>query len=72
MAEAGYLITGLRAARLDVGPMSGMDAAGIDADLLAGTSWRSLMVLNLGFPADVEAAHPRAPRLSTGEVTRVV
>lgn len=69
--QAGYLITGLRAAGLDVGPMSGMDAAGIDDDLLAGTSWRSLMVLNLGFPAHVEAAHPRAPRLSADEVTRV-
>ena len=32
---------------------------------------RSLMVLNLGFPAHVEAAHPRAPRLSADEVTRV-
>lgn len=62
--QAGYLMVGLRAAGLDVGPMSGMDAAGIDADLLAGTSWRSIMVLNVGHPAADDDAHPRAPRLS--------
>ncbi|MDO8105671.1 malonic semialdehyde reductase [Isoptericola sp. b441] len=61
--QAGYLVVGLRSEGLDVGPMSGMDAAGIDADLLGGTAWHSLMVLNLGYPAAEEAAFPRAPRL---------
>lgn len=69
--QAGYLVLGLRAEGLDVGPMSGMDAAGIDADLLAGTSWRSLMVLNVGHPAPEPAAHPRAPRLDFDEAARV-
>lgn len=69
--QAGYLVLGLRAEGLDVGPMSGMDAAGIDADLLAGTSWRSLMVLNVGYPAPEAATHPRAPRLDFDEAARV-
>ncbi len=69
--QAGYLIVGLRAEGLDVGPMSGMDAAAIDADLLAGTSWRSLMVLNVGYPAAEPAAHPRAPRLEFDDAARV-
>lgn len=46
--QTGYLVLGLRAAGLGVGPMTGMDAAGIDAELLAGTSWRAIAVLNVG------------------------
>jgi 3-hydroxypropanoate dehydrogenase len=69
--QAGYLTVGLRAEGLDVGPMSGMDAAAIDADLLAGTSWRSLMVLNVGHPAPEPAAHPRAPRLEFDDAAAV-
>jgi 3-hydroxypropanoate dehydrogenase len=68
--QAGYLMVGLRAAGLDVGPMSGMDAPGIDADLLAGTTWRSIMVLNVGHPAADDDAHPRAPRLSFDTAAR--
>jgi 3-hydroxypropanoate dehydrogenase len=69
--QAGYLVVGLRAEGLDVGPMSGMNAAAIDADLLAGTSWRSLMVLNVGRPAADAAIHPRAPRLAFDDAARV-
>ncbi len=69
--QAGYLTVGLRSEGLDVGPMSGMDAAAIDADLLAGTSWRSLMVLNVGYPAPEPATHPRAPRLDFDDAAQV-
>lgn len=70
--QAGYLVVGLRAAGLAVGPMSGMDAPGIDADLLAGTAWRSIMVLNVGRPADAPHPHARAARLETAQTTVVV
>ncbi len=76
--QAGYLIVGLRAAGLHVGPMTGFDAAGLDADLLAGTSWRSIMVANVGTaPADVEgfgvpASHPRQTRLDFEDVARTL
>lgn len=76
--QAGYLIVGLRAAGLHVGPMTGFDAAGLDADLFAGTPWRSIIVANVGTaPADHEgfpmpASHPRQSRLDFDEVTRTV
>ncbi len=70
--QAGYLMVGLRGAGLDIGPMSGMDAAGIDADLLAGTTWRSIMVLLVGWPAEDNGTHPRAPRLSYDVAARTI
>lgn len=76
--QAGYLIVGLRAAGLHVGPMTGFDAAGLDADLFAGTAWRSIMVANVGAaPADVEgfgmpASHPRQDRLDFEDVSRTI
>ena len=70
--QAGYVVVGLRAAGLDVGPMSGMDATGIDADLLAGTSWRSIMVLLVGYPALDSNTHPRGARLDFARAARTV
>jgi 3-hydroxypropanoate dehydrogenase len=76
--QAGYLIVGLRAAGLHVGPMTGYDAPGLDADLLAGSGWRSIMVLNVGSaPEDVEgfgmpASHPRQGRLDFEDVARTI
>jgi 3-hydroxypropanoate dehydrogenase len=61
--QAGYFILGVRAAGLAAGPMGGFDSAGLNADLLAGTSLRSFLVVNIGHPA-AEAFHPRNPRLS--------
>ena len=72
MLQAGYLIVGLRAAGLHVGPMSGMDAPGIDAEFFAGNGWRSLMVLNVGAPAGPESVRPRAPRLEFDQVSALV
>jgi 3-hydroxypropanoate dehydrogenase len=69
--QAGYFLLGVRAAGLAAGPMGGFDADGIDADLLAGTSWRSVMVVNLGHPAE-NAWRDRLPRLPYDEVVRTV
>lgn len=76
--QAGYLIVGLRAAGLHAGPMGGFDAAGVDADLLAGTSWRSVLVINVGqAPAEHDdlpspATYPRQTRLDYTEAARTV
>jgi len=70
--QAGYLIVGLRAAGLHVGPMGGMDAAGVDAEFFADNGWRTLMVLNVGTPAGPESSRPRAPRLEFDQVAAVV
>ncbi len=72
MLQTGYLIVGLRAAGLHVGPMSGMDAAGIDAEFFAESGWKSLMVLNVGTPAGPESVRPRAPRLEFDQVSAQV
>jgi 3-hydroxypropanoate dehydrogenase len=61
--QAGYFIVGVRALGLAAGPMAGFDAAGVDADLLAGTAWRSILVVNIGQPAE-QAWHDRLPRLA--------
>lgn len=70
--QAGYLVVGLRAQGLAVGAMAGMDAAGIDADLLAGTGWRTLMVLNVGHPTAEDTSFPRAPRLEAEQAVRTI
>ncbi len=70
--QTGYLVVGLRAAGLGVGPMTGMDAGAIDADLFAGTPWRTLSVLNVGWPDGTGTERPRAPRLAWDEVARTV
>ena len=68
--QIGYFLLGVRAAGLAAGPMGGFDAAGVDAEFFEGTSWRSLLVVNIGHPA--EGAWPaRLPRLSYDEAVRV-
>jgi nitroreductase len=63
--QAGYFIVGVRALGLAAGPMLGVNTAGIDADLLAGTSLRTIMVMNIGKPGD-KAWFDRLPRLPYG------
>ena len=72
LIQVGYLITGLRAAGLQVGPIGGFDAAGIDADLFTDSAWQSLLVLNVGQPAAQDATRPRAPRLAYSDIARSV
>ena len=64
--QAGYFIIGVRALGLAAGPMAGFDNAGVDADLLAGTNLRSILVVNIGHPAE-GATHGRLPRLDVDE-----
>jgi 3-hydroxypropanoate dehydrogenase len=65
--QAGYFIVGVRALGLGAGPMTGFDAAGVDAGLLAGTSLHSICVVNIGTPS-ADAHKPRLPRLGYDEV----
>jgi 3-hydroxypropanoate dehydrogenase len=68
--QAGYFILAVRAAGLAAGPMLGFDAAGTDAEFFAGTSWRSIFVVNVGLPAPEGAWLDRLPRLAFDEVVR--
>ena len=69
--QAGYFIMGVRALGLAVGPMLGVDAAGIDADLLAGTNLRTVMVMNIAKPGD-NAWFDRLPRISYDSAVTVL
>ncbi len=69
--QAGYFILAIRSAGLAAGPMSGFDAAGVDADLLAGTTLRSFAVVNIGQPGP-DAWMQRNPRLEHNEVISVL
>lgn len=60
--QAGYLILAARLLGLDAGPMSGFDAAAVDAEFFADGRWRSNILVTLGH-ADGPPPRPRAPRL---------
>jgi len=65
--QAGYFILGVRAAGYAAGPMGGFDAAGVDAEFLAGRPWKSFLVVNIGRPG-ADAWFQRNPRLEAEEV----
>lgn len=72
LLQVGYLVVGLRAAGLHVGPLGGFDAAGVDTEFFSENGWRSLVVLNVGTPAAEGASHPRQTRLRYDQVTQTL
>lgn len=73
--QAGYLILALRAHGLQVGPMTGLNAEGVDEVFHAQNGWKTLMVLNVGHsanPDDAEAQRPRAGRLDFDQAAQVL
>ncbi|RJK94190.1 malonic semialdehyde reductase [Vallicoccus soli] len=71
MLQAGYFIVGVRAAGLAAGPMTGMDAAGVEKELFPDGRHRVVLVVALGHPAP-GAGHPRGPRPDYDEVVSTV
>lgn len=69
--QAGYFILAVRAVGLDAGPMGGFDHAGIDAEFFAGTSVRSLLVVNIGHVAE-GGNHPRKPHMEFDQAVTVL
>lgn len=69
--QAGYFLVGVRAADLAAGPMTGYDAAGLDATLFPDGRTRSIMVVNIGRPGP-DAWFDRLPRLGYDEVVRSI
>lgn len=69
--QAGYLILAARGLGLDCGPMGGFDAAKVDAAFLVDTTWRSLLLVNLGY-ASGPPPYPRLPRLDFDDACRTV
>jgi 3-hydroxypropanoate dehydrogenase len=67
--QTGYFILAIRGAGLAAGPMAGFDPAGIDAEFLSGTSWRSILLVNIGHPGE-NPFFERLPRLDPSETVR--
>jgi 3-hydroxypropanoate dehydrogenase len=67
--QGAYFILALRSLGLDCGPMSGFDAARVDAAFFAEGRWRTNFLLNIGY-GDRSALRPRLPRLGFDEVAR--
>ncbi|WP_368416130.1 malonic semialdehyde reductase [Falsiroseomonas sp.] len=68
--QGAYLMMAARSVGLDVGAMSGFDNAKVDELFLAGTSWKSNFLVNLGY-GDPSGLFPRSPRLSFDEACRL-
>lgn len=68
--QGAYLMLALRSLGLDCGPMSGFDAAKVDAAFFAGTPVKSNFLINIGY-GDPAALHPRNPRLDFDEACRI-
>lgn len=65
--QAAYFILAARAVGLDAGPMGGFDKKGVDETFFAGTTWRSNLLVNLGY-GDRSRLHARSPRLAVAEI----
>lgn len=65
--QIGYFFLGVRAAGLAVGPMTGLDAAGINAEFFPEGDRQLLVVANVG-KAGENAWFDRLPRLDYDEV----
>ena len=68
--QGGYFIIAARAVGLDCGPMSGFDAAKMDAAFWAGTTVKTNFVCTLG-RGDPSKLFGRSPRLSFEEACRI-
>jgi 3-hydroxypropanoate dehydrogenase len=69
--QIGYFLLGVRAAGLAAGPMAGFDPAGVDREFFAGTTYRALLVVNIGRPGPA-AWRDRLPRLAYDEVVATI
>ena len=69
--QGAYLMLAARAMGLGCGPMSGFDAAALDAAFWAGTTVRTNFICAVGY-GDPAKILPRSPRLSFDEACQFV
>ena len=69
--QGAYFILAARALGLDCGPMSGFDAAKVNAEFFPDGKWKVNFLCNLGY-GDATKLHPRNPRLSFEEACKVL
>jgi 3-hydroxypropanoate dehydrogenase len=69
--EGGYFILAARGLGLDCGPMSGFDAAKVNAEFFPDGKWKVNFLCNLGY-GDDSKLFPRNPRLEFDEACAVL
>ena len=69
--QGAYLIIAARLLGLDAGPMSGFDAAKLDAEFFPDGQWKSNFLVNLGY-GDASGNYPRGPRLAFDQAVKVL
>ena len=69
--QGAYFILAARALGLDCGPMSGFDAAKVNAEFFPDGKWKVNFLCNLGY-GDKSKLHPRNPRLDFDEACIVL
>ncbi len=67
--QGAYLIVAARALGFDAGPMSGFDAAKVDAEFWAGTAVKTDFICSLGVGT---VFNPRAPKLAFEDAARIL
>ncbi len=61
--QGAYFMLAARALGVDVGPMSGFDAAGVNAQFFSDTSYKVNFICNIGY-GDAAGLFARSPRLN--------
>lgn len=69
--QGAYLILAARSLGLDCGPMSGFNAASLDADFFPDGRWKSDFLVNIGF-GDAAKLRPRNPRLEFDQACQIL
>ena len=69
--QAAYFMLAARALGLDCGPMSGFDAAKVNAEFFPDGQWKANLICNLGY-GDKSKLFPRNPRLEFEEAATIL
>ena len=69
--QGGYLTIAARALGLDVGPMSGFDAAAVKAEFFPDSNVEPNFIMNLGYGND-DNLFPRSPRFDFEEASQIL
>ena len=69
--QAGYILIAARMLGIDCGPMNGFNKTLADEVFYSGTSWRSNILINLGY-GDHKTLRPRAPRIDFEDACQIL
>ena len=70
--QGAYLMLAARALGMDCGPMSGFDAAKVDAEFFPDGRWKSNFIVNMGYGLETSGHYPRGPRLPFADAAQIL